>query len=100
MKLVSSLLVNRTFCSPLEALYTPRTPYLTNLSSFFIVPLLAFSKTSLLIFKDTSTFRKSMVKLMVHPMFDNVILTAIALNSVMLAVTDYSTVRLDVDEDR
>ncbi|GMI01219.1 hypothetical protein TrST_g7004 [Triparma strigata] len=59
----------------------------------------AFSKTSLLIFKDTSTFRKSMVKLMVHPMFDNVILTAIALNSVMLAVTDYSTVRLDVDED-
>ncbi|GMH79423.1 hypothetical protein TL16_g08140 [Triparma laevis f. inornata] len=56
-----------------------------------------FSVTSLLIFKDTSPFRRLMVKIMVHPLFDHLILSAIAINSVLLAVTDYSVVRLDVD---
>ena len=87
-----------TTSSSLVSLIVP--PLLTSLSLYLATAFAEFSKVTLLVFKDTNPIRIFAVKVMTHWTFDNVILLAIFLNSVLLAITDYSTLCLEPDYEK
>ncbi|GMH60361.1 hypothetical protein TrRE_jg11189 [Triparma retinervis] len=57
-----------------------------------------FAETSLQCFSSKNPVRLFFVHLMLHWSFDYIILLAIGINSILLAITDFSVIRLDVPE--
>jgi hypothetical protein len=61
-------------------------------------PIPEFAETSLQCLTSKNPLRIMMVRIMLHWTFDNIVLIAIFVNSILLACTDYSVLRLDVPE--
>lgn len=60
---------------------------------------LNYSKTSLFLFDQGNPFRVICVRIVAHPWFDRFILLLIALNSLVLALTDWSVIDKDPTSD-
>lgn len=60
---------------------------------------LTYAKTSLYVFDQSNPLRVACVKTIAHPWFDRVILLLIVLNSIVLAMTDWSVIDEDPTSD-